>query len=137
VVAVFNADFHGALEAGELGGAGVGDYDYVEAKDASLLGTQRAQRRSLGRSLVAVVPPLRGPTRRTAARKKKSGRSGRDDRKKQAKRESTSWNDCATKTWIPAPWRNKWPVKVGDLDLVFPRFGWPNPAQVDDKASSE
>jgi hypothetical protein len=26
-----------------------------------------------------VIPPLRGPTRHNAARKKKSGRSGRDD----------------------------------------------------------
>jgi len=25
------------------------------------------------------IPPLRGPTRQNAARKKKSGRSGRDD----------------------------------------------------------
>ena len=33
--------------------------------------------------VVAMVPPLRGPTRHKTARKKKSGRSGRDDRKGQ------------------------------------------------------
>jgi hypothetical protein len=43
------------------------------------VGAQSSQRRDLGRSLVAVVPPLRGPTRQTSARNKKSGRSGRDD----------------------------------------------------------
>ena len=37
-------------------------------------------RRFLGRRGVAAIPPLRGPTRRKAARKKKSGRSGRDDK---------------------------------------------------------
>src|SRR5690349_8437819 len=38
VVAVFDDDFHGTLEAGELGGAGIGDYDYVEVEDAGLHG---------------------------------------------------------------------------------------------------
>jgi len=44
--------------------------------------TWRAQRKSEEArtfELVALVPPLRGPTRRKAARKKRSGRSGRDD----------------------------------------------------------
>ncbi len=29
--------------------------------------------------VVATIPPLRGPTRHTTARKRRSGRSGRDD----------------------------------------------------------
>jgi hypothetical protein len=33
-----------------------------------------------------MVPPLRGPTRRAAARSKKSGRSGRDDRNGKCKK---------------------------------------------------
>ena len=38
VFAVFDDDIHGALEAGELVGGGVGDYDYVEVEDAGLHG---------------------------------------------------------------------------------------------------
>ena len=36
VFVVFDDDFHGALEARELGGGGVGDHDYVEVVDAVL-----------------------------------------------------------------------------------------------------
>ena len=38
VFAVFDDDFHGALEAGQLGCAGVGDYDDIQVEDAGLHG---------------------------------------------------------------------------------------------------
>src|SRR5208282_1122958 len=38
-------------------------------------------------SCIAAIPPLRGPTRHNSARKRKSGRSGRDDSLGQAKLE--------------------------------------------------
>ena len=38
MLVVFDDDFHGALEAGQLVGAGVGDHDYVEVEGASLHG---------------------------------------------------------------------------------------------------
>src|ERR1700676_5203754 len=59
-------------------------------------GKRRAQRRGGGRWLVAVVPPLRGPTRPNAARRKKSGRSGRDDGQRRNPK-STARNGCATR----------------------------------------
>jgi len=41
-------------------------------------------RPALGSSDFATIPPLHGPTRQKAARKRKSGRSGRDDNSKMA-----------------------------------------------------
>ena len=58
--------------------------EVLEVKDEERSRTRqrfaRRRQRRKRRKSVAAIPRLRGPTRQNAARKKKSGRSARDDR---------------------------------------------------------